>query len=100
MVLGGSWEGSSVLKVQESGKSNWLSLDTFHSQPEEVGTLINMSVKNLAWERSQSPQRNQGAATGRGWKVGSTPVFLPGDSQGLGEPGGLPSMGSHRVGHD
>ena len=29
-----------------------------------------------------------------------TPVFLPGESQGRGEPGGLPSMGSHRVGHD
>ena len=28
-----------------------------------------------------------------------TPVFLPGESQGR-EPGGLPSMGSHRVGHD
>ena len=26
------------------------------------------------------------------------PVFLPGESQG--EPGGLPSMGSHRVGHN
>ena len=31
------------------------------------------------------------------WKP--TPVFLPGESQGLGEPGGLPSMGSHGVGH-
>ena len=28
-----------------------------------------------------------------------TPVFLPEESQ-MGEPGGLPSMGSHRVGHD
>ena len=28
-----------------------------------------------------------------------TPVFLPGESQGR-EPRGLPSMGSHRVGHD
>ena len=28
-----------------------------------------------------------------------TPVFLPGESQGW-EPGGLPSMGLHRVGHD
>ena len=28
-----------------------------------------------------------------------TPVFLPGESQGW-EPGGLPSMESHRVGHD
>ena len=29
-----------------------------------------------------------------------TPVFLLGESQGRGEPGGLPSMGSHRVRHD
>ena len=29
-----------------------------------------------------------------------TPVFLPGESQGRGEPGGLPPMGSHRVRHD
>ena len=29
-----------------------------------------------------------------------TPVFLPGESQGRGEPGGLLSMISHRVGHD
>ena len=29
-----------------------------------------------------------------------TPVFLPGESQGQGEPGGLPSMELHRVGHD
>ena len=28
-----------------------------------------------------------------------TPVFLPG-IPGMGEPGGLPSMGLHRVGHD
>ena len=34
----------------------------------------------------------------RKWQ--STPVFLPRESQGRGEPGGLPSVGSHRVGHD
>ena len=28
-----------------------------------------------------------------------TPVFLPGEIPGMGEPGGLRSMGSHRVGH-
>ena len=33
----------------------------------------------------------------RKWQL--TPVFLPGDSQGR-EPGGLPSMGLHTVGHD
>ena len=29
-----------------------------------------------------------------------TPVFLPGESHGQGEPGGLQSMGSQRVGHN
>ena len=29
-----------------------------------------------------------------------TPVFLPGESQGRWSLGGLPSLGSHRVGHD
>ena len=29
-----------------------------------------------------------------------TPVFLPGEYQGLEKPSGLPSMGSHRVEHD
>ena len=33
-------------------------------------------------------------------EMGTTPVFLPGESRGQGELGGLPSMGSHRVGHD
>ena len=27
-------------------------------------------------------------------------MFLPGESQGRGEPGGLPSVGLPRVGHD
>ena len=34
------------------------------------------------------------------WKWQSTPVFLPGESPWAEEPGGLQSMGSHRVGHD
>ena len=29
-----------------------------------------------------------------------TPMFLPGESQGRGSLDGLPSVGSHRVGHD
>ena len=29
-----------------------------------------------------------------------TLALFPGESQGHGEPGGLPSMGSHRVGHN
>ena len=33
-------------------------------------------------------------------EIATTPVFLPGECQGDREPGGLPSMGSHRVGHD
>ena len=30
----------------------------------------------------------------------ATPVFLPGESPRTAEPGGLQSMGLHRVGHD
>ena len=29
-----------------------------------------------------------------------TSVLSPGESPGTGEPGGLPSMGSHRLGHN
>ena len=62
-----------------------------------------------AWPRARSLKKvNRGAslvapllkrpAAVREWQP--TPVFLPGESQGQGEPGGLPSMGLHRVGHD
>ena len=33
-------------------------------------------------------------------EMATTPVFLPGESQGTAEPVGLPSMGLHRVRHD
>ena len=35
---------------------------------------------------------------GRAWQP--TPVFLPRESPWTEEPGGLQSVGSHRVGHD
>ena len=40
-----------------------------------------------------------GRSPGRG-HGNPLPVFLPGESPWTGEPGGLPSVGSHRVGHD
>ena len=69
-----------------------------------------MRVQSLVWEDlPEGPLR-----VGHDWatslslftfmhwrrKWQPTPVFLPGESQGWGEPGGLPSMGPHRVGHD
>ena len=56
-------------------------------EPEErnpAASLVALLVKRPAAVREWQP----------------TPVFLPGESQGQGEPGGLPSMGLHRVGHD
>ena len=41
-------------------------------------------VEKIPWKRAWQP----------------TPVFLPGESLWTEEPGGLQSMGSHRVGHD
>ena len=55
---------------------------------------------------SRLPHKNQRTASksvlrlSEGLRGCSTPVFLPGESQGRGSLGGLPSMGSHRVGHD
>ena len=41
-------------------------------------------VRKIPWRRAWQP----------------TTVFLPGESPWTEEPGGLQSMGSHRVGHD
>ena len=43
-----------------------------------------------------SPQRRSRAFL----FVSGGKLFLPGEIPGMGEPGGLPSMGSHRVGHN
>ena len=56
------------------------------------------------WDRQESDTTEQLhfhfslSCTGEG--NGNPLVFLPGESQGRGSLGGLPSMGSHRVGHD
>ena len=50
--------------------------------------LVAQTVKNLPAVRSWR----------RGWLL--TPVLLPGQFHRQTEPGGLQSMGSHRVGHD
>ena len=56
------------------------------------------AVHKVAQIRTRLKQLNMHAVDWRR-KWQPTPVFLPGESQGQ-EPGGLPSMGLHRVGHD
>ena len=64
--------------------SGWNELNWTDSTWADIDLFINiMRVRDEGWKRKWQP----------------TPVFLPGGSQGQ-EPGGLPSMGSHRVGHD
>ena len=71
--------------------------------PEE-GMATHSSI--LAWRTPWTEEPKQlSMHTFMHWrrKWQPTPVFLPGESQGIwlpGEPGGLPSMGSHRVGHN
>ena len=62
-------------------------------------SLVAQTVKNLpAGGRSGfSPQIGKNPWR-RAWQL--TPVFLPGKSPWTKEPGGLPSMGSQRVGYD
>ena len=66
---------------------------------EEPGGLQSMGSRRVGHDWVTSLSLFPSMHWRRPWQ--STPVFLPGESQGRrGEPGGLPSMGSHRVGHD
>jgi len=65
---------------------------------EEPGRLQSMGLLRVGHDRATSLSLFTSMHWRRKWQP--TPVFLPGESQGLGEPGGLPSMGSHRVRHD
>ena len=56
-------------------------------------TPVNINELNI------DEQVSLGRGTSKNRSAAATPVFLPGESQGW-EPGALPSMGSHRVGHD
>ena len=67
--------------------------------PITMASFVAQLVKNL-------PAMQETQVCSLGWedpwrkKWQPTPVFLPGESRGRGEPGGLPSMGLHRVEHD
>ena len=65
---------------------------------EEHCRLQSMGSRRVGHDRVTSLSLFSFLHWRRKWQP--TPVFLPGESQGQGEPGGLPSMGSHRVGHD
>ena len=81
--LGGSWlEGGNPTARRRGNQVTFQSA----SRPESRAILERTSLSLFTfrhWRRKRQP----------------TPVFLPGESQGR-EPGGLLSMGSHRVGHD
>ena len=95
---------------QTSGSQMWepgMSINTQFVGPQ---TLPGKSMDRGAWwaavrgvAKSQTQLRTSlSLFTFMHWrrKWQPTPVFLPGESQGWGEPGGLPSMGSPRVRHD
>ena len=49
-------------------------------------------------QKDMTPKDESPRLEGVKWQP--TPLFLPGEIPGTEEPGGLPSMGSHRVRHD
>ena len=69
---------------------------------EEPGRLQSMGSRGVGHNWATSLSLLTFVHWRRKWQP--TPVFLPGESQGRVRvrvrPGGLPSMGSHRVGHD
>ena len=65
---------------------------------EEPGRPQSMGLRRVGHDWATSLSLFTLMHLRRKWQP--TPVFLPGESQGRGEPGGLPSMGSHRVIHN
>ena len=65
---------------------------------EESGRLQSMGLLRVRHDWVTSLSLSTFMHWRRKWQP--TPVFVLGESQGWGEPGGLPSTGSHRVGHD
>ena len=65
---------------------------------EDPGRLLSMGLWRVGHDWATSLWLFTFMHWRRKWQA--TPVFLPGESQGRGESGGLPSMGSHRVRHD
>ena len=49
-------------------------------------------------QKDMTPKDESPRLEGVKWQP--TPLFLPGEIPGTEEPGGLPSMGLHRVKHD
>ena len=65
---------------------------------EEPGRLQSMGSLRVGHDLATSLSLFTFMHWRRKWQP--TPVFLPGKSQGRGVPGGLPSLGPHRVGYD
>ena len=65
---------------------------------EEPGRLQPMGLRRVRHDWATSLSLFSFMHWRRKWQP--TPVFLPGESQGWGEPRGLPSLGSRRVRHD
>ena len=79
--MAGAESDESSQKIQASTFE--INMDNTRDVMYNLINVINIAVF-MHWRRKQQP----------------TPVFLPGESQGWGSLGELPSMGSHRVGHN
>ena len=85
---------SSMMNKYQSVMYNTMTIVNIHWASLVAQMLKNLppvqetQVQSLGWE---DPLEKGGQPT---------PVFVPGESQGPEEPGGLQSIGSQRVGHD
>ena len=78
----GVWNEAGQRLIEFCQENAWVVRNTLFQQHKR--RLYTWTSPDGQWRRKWQP----------------TPVFLPGESQGRGEPDGLPSMGSHRVRHD
>ena len=93
---------AAVTICSDSGAPQNKGRHCFHCFPVYLPWTIGPDAMILVfWILSFKPTFSLSSFTFMHWrrKWQPTPVFLPGESQGR-EPGGLLSMGSHRVGHN
>ena len=92
-------KGENKRPTQHPG-NNWDCISTLAWKTpwtEEPGGLQSMGSLRVRCDWATSLSLFTFMHWRRKWQT--TPVFLPGESQGQGSLRGLPSMGSHRVGH-
>ena len=95
--IDGSPTGSPVPGILQARTLEWAVIYRLSPMGQAMGSLRNLTLS----EPFQTPPGSQASSRGYTEKeMTAHSSVLAWRIPGTGEPGGLPSMGSHRIGHD